>query len=127
MTWEEALEIVVARTGHEPYRTACADSHPGHEAWRARMVEKATGLPPVPAYPPIAVQAGNVAGAVVRVVGTAASGQSVFAPDEEQSRRLTICRGCENFDVGRCRICGCNLALKVWLKTEHCPLEPPKW
>ena len=48
MTWQEALEIVMVRTGHEPYRRLTADDHPDREIWRARMIAKARGAPPPP-------------------------------------------------------------------------------
>jgi hypothetical protein len=45
MDWTEALDIVIARTKHEPYRTLCAEGHPHAETWRERMVAMATGQP----------------------------------------------------------------------------------
>jgi hypothetical protein len=41
MSWEADLELVINRTKHERYRQLCADDHPDHEIWRARMIEKA--------------------------------------------------------------------------------------
>ena len=52
MTWNQALDLVVARTGHEPFRRLCAEDNPDAEqrdAYRALMVELATGEPPAPA------------------------------------------------------------------------------
>lgn len=46
MTWAEALEIVVARTGVGRYRYLCSDEHADHARWRAKVVELATGDPP---------------------------------------------------------------------------------
>ena len=51
MTWQEALEIVVARSNHEPYRKFCADDHEYHQIWRDRMIRMASGMPE-PAPPP---------------------------------------------------------------------------
>jgi hypothetical protein len=59
MTWTEALEVVLARTKHEPYRAKCDESNPSHAIWRDRMIEKATGVPPVVADPPPADQDGD--------------------------------------------------------------------
>ena len=58
MTWESALESIVARTGHLRFRALCADGHPDHPAWRRRVIEMATGNPtppgPAPARPDVA-------------------------------------------------------------------------
>ena len=45
MTWEHALEAVVARTRHERYRALCADAHPDRGAWRAEVVRLAAAGP----------------------------------------------------------------------------------
>lgn len=82
----------------------------------------ALGNTPV-AYPPLAQQAANLGRALW---DWAVSGFSMTSQDE-QARRLEICRGCEQWDGGRCRICGCGLAAKIALKTSHCPLPEPKW
>lgn len=77
-----------------------------------------------PSYPPLAEQAGHLAGAVVRFV---ASGLEVTTA-EERARRSSICVGCEEFvPPGRCRHCGCRLGFKIRIASEHCPLDPPKW
>ena len=58
MDWQEALEIVVGRTGREFYRVACSEDRRDHLAWRAEMIRQATGQPQAPpttlhAVPPI--------------------------------------------------------------------------
>ncbi len=81
---------------------------------------------PAPAeYPSPARQAANLAGSFW---AWATSGFRM-ASHEEQRRRMDICVLCENWDSaqGRCRLCGCYLSAKVSMKTEHCPMEPPKW
>lgn len=78
---------------------------------------------PPPSFPPLAAQAANLAKAAARFV---ASGME-RTTEEERDRRLAICRGCENFADGRCRLCGCSLPHKVAMASEHCPLDPPKW
>lgn len=45
MEWCEALEIVVARTGHERFRALCDPSHPEHELNRVQMIRMAGGTP----------------------------------------------------------------------------------
>ncbi len=45
MTWTEALAIVIDRTHHVRYAVLCADDHPDHATWRARMIAQATGEP----------------------------------------------------------------------------------
>ncbi len=44
---------------------------------------------------------------------------------EEKNRRLEICLSCENYDNGKCKLCGCNLDLKILTETAHCPIN--KW
>lgn len=127
MEWEEALESVIANGGPEKYREYCAESHPRHEDWRAKMIAKAGGEPPV-RYPPIARQAANLAGAVGRVVSAVVNGEPVRVAAEVLERRRAICLTCEFHDRerGRCTKCGCGGA-KLELATEQCPLTPPRW
>lgn len=53
-------------------------------------------------------------------------------PKDVFEKRLSICRGCPNWDqtgfcgVGKCLICGCSVA-KLYLRTSKCPLPEPKW
>jgi Family of unknown function (DUF6171) len=130
MEWTEALTEIINRTGHERYRALCADDHPDREAWRARMLEMATGEPAPPVdYPSRWQMARNLAGAVGRAVSAVAHGETVTVPAEVHEERLAICRGCEQFDPGpaRCRICGCYTNVKLWGAQESCPLPEPKW
>lgn len=124
MDWTEATEIVVARTGYRHYRKLVADDHPQREQWRQRMIAVATGEH-VKA-PPLLTQASNLAGALGRIAVAAATGQTVFVDAAEAARRLDLCRACHHLVNGRCLVCGCN-QLKLQLKTEHCPLDPPRW
>lgn len=44
--------------------------------------------------------------------------------------RIKICRECPRFRMRlgeSCSICGCALNLKLRVKKEHCPADPPKW
>ena len=65
------------------------------------------------------------------MAGWAASGFKLVNRATLQSRR-EICAGCEHFNgeaafgVGSCGKCGCT-SLKLFLATQRCPLNPPKW
>lgn len=72
-------------------------------------------------YPPLAMQAGSLA----RSLWDWAVSGFAMATEAEQSRRLTICHDCPQWDDGRCRICGCYVKVKITMKTEHCPIA--KW
>ncbi len=83
-------------------------------------------------YPSIFHQVMNAAHALGSVAASAVRGEPVSVPREEQARRLAICHACaEWYDPiqDRCRHggCGCFLALKTRIATQHCPLDPPKW
>lgn len=82
-----------------------------------------------PDYVPMVVQAGNVMGAIGRIVADVATGQRVLVDPAEKVRRFEICRACDEFDPekSRCRKCGCYSGFKARLASEHCPLDPPKW
>lgn len=104
----------------EAHPAICARAaDPAEAAFRDRLGRRR----PATAFPPVMEQAGNLAGAVVRFV---AGGLERTAP-EERTRRLAICAGCEQFGDGRCKLCGCKLAAKVAMSSEHCPLDPPRW
>src|ERR1700678_3516231 len=118
MTWQEALEIVVARIRHEKNRLLTGDDHLGRDIWRQRMVEKATGatpgLPPTPVkqqpvYPSALEMASNLVGAAGRFVAAWWKGDQTTVDTKEVARRLTICMSCPKFDSGqmRCTLCGC--------------------
>jgi hypothetical protein len=76
---------------------------------------------PSPSFPPITRQAANLAKAFWDF---AVSGFSMTTP-EERERRMSLCRGCENYHAGRCVLCGCYLSKKLAMRTEHCPIL--KW
>ncbi len=54
MTWECALESVLARTGHERFRQLCSESWPDHAGYRQLMVRMAGGMTVDPALIPLA-------------------------------------------------------------------------
>ncbi len=90
------------------------DHRPGYHDSIADAVRQMADRPP----PPLATQAGNLGAALF---AWAVGGFST-ASAEEQARRLGICRACPQWDGGRCRLCGCYLAAKIRLRTEHCPI-----
>jgi hypothetical protein len=138
VSWQDALEVVVARTKHERYRVLCSGSWPDHESYRQLMIEQATGalapiseFPPGLEYPSVFQQFMNVAGAVGSAVSAAVQGEPISVSPEEQDDRLAICHAClppDGFwDVKqeRCSKCGCFGDWKTWLATQHCPID--KW
>lgn len=128
MDYLSALDIVVARTRHERYRWLCSDDNPNiaqRNSYREFVIREANGGTSV--YPPLREQLGNAASAVGRVAYAMMHGQHIAVDQDEQNRRLAICRDCEFFDAtqGRCMKCGCFGAFKSWLATERCPIG--KW
>lgn len=49
------------------------------------------------------------------------------APSEEYSRRLEICRRCDDLISGTCRKCGCYAELRAAKKNSTCPNAPDRW
>lgn len=45
--------------------------------------------------------------------------------DIEKDRRIEICKTCENYNNGTCKLCGCNMNLKSRINAAHCPIG--KW
>ena len=76
-------------------------------------------------YPPAADQAANLA----RSLWDWATSGLRMASDAEVDRRREICAACPEWDVAarRCRKCGCYTEAKIRMRTEHCPLDPPRW
>lgn len=132
MDWQEAVEVVIERSPgphkHTRWRELCAEDHPDHAIHRARVVALATGESPPADYPSLATMATNLAGAVGRLVRTAAKGEALLVPADVLAERRRICGECPQFDRqrGRCRLCGCGGA-KLHLATEICPDKPPRW
>lgn len=78
-------------------------------------------------YPSAAEQAKSIVSLVQDAIGDVLKGNQLFAPEEEQIRRMEICKSCEYFseeDV-RCRKCGCFLEQKTSLTAAKCPVQ--KW
>lgn len=133
MTDPELIAAIIARTGVQRWRRMLDPADPAYQPGYRRTAlillgrdrPTAEPAPKPPAYPPLARQAMNAAGAVGRVVKAVVKQEPVQASDEEQARRLVICHACEpHYDPAqdRCRKCGCRAAWKARLATEHCPL-----
>ena len=45
------------------------------------------------------------------------------ASDEEYSRRIGICDGCDKLEEGLCRACGCFVELRAAVKYRNCPYD----
>ena len=123
MTWRQALEIEVERTGFAGFRERCAESHPDHQAWRRAMLERVASRAE---YPSLARQARSALAAAGRVVAAVVNGEPIMVPDAVLAERRAICMACEFHDVqqNRCTKCGCG-GLKLELATERCPIG--KW
>jgi hypothetical protein len=54
-------------------------------------------------------------------------GKPVFVSEETQHMRMSICRGCPDFNAGtsQCRRCGCFMSAKTKLRQGSCPIG--KW
>lgn len=130
MDYREALEIVIARTGHERYRALVAEDNPDlfqRDAYREAVIRQAGGQPdpppPRPAGPPLSARIAGLVRAAVHV----ARSRFRRVPRAEFERRRALCHRCEFFDADRvrCLKCGCHLAVKPWAAALHCPIE--KW
>lgn len=75
--------------------------------------------------PHLTEQLANAAGAAVRVVAAAATGEPVLVDQAESDRRLAVCvaNPCGQYLAAerRCGACGCVVGWKSWLATEVCP------
>ena len=49
------------------------------------------------------------------------------APREETSRRLAICRDCDQLRSGLCALCVCYVELRAAKGRMGCPALPPRW
>ena len=78
-------------------------------------------------YPSVGEQAKNIVNLVQDAISDVLKGNQLFASEEEQNRRMEICKACDQFsqeDI-RCRKCGCYLQQKTSLTASKCPLN--KW
>lgn len=47
--------------------------------------------------------------------------------EEVYQQRLDVCRECDNFLVGMCRICGCYVEMRAAMKGKMCPDVSRRW
>jgi hypothetical protein len=80
-----------------------------------------------PQFPSVPQMAKNLGSDIVKNVRSVLAGNPLSADDTEANRRKSICNGCQFFSKGqeRCMKCGCNMAIKVYLKASNCPIG--KW
>lgn len=76
-------------------------------------------------YPPMMTQFANAGKAMLRTIVASVSGESIRVSNEEQDRRMELCRQCEFYvsKQDRCKKCGCKARFKARLTTEHCPID----
>ena len=89
------------------------------------ICERAAAMPATGSYPPIPQQARNLFRTALGWV----RGGFKLAPRKVRRQRLAICEACDKYDQvqKRCRVCGCANSAKVWIASDQCPLNPPKW
>lgn len=107
----------------EELRRLCTLVDPEALGYDPRYLSRLSPDADPPAYPSLARQAVNLAGAVASHV---ASGLAE-ASESEKARRLAVCRACPSFDAteSRCRECGCYMEAKAGWESGTCPLG--KW
>jgi hypothetical protein len=78
-------------------------------------------------YPPPIQMAKNLGSSIINNVISVAKGNSLRVEQEEAQKRLNICKKCDFFNAlqERCGKCGCNMAVKTYLRAERCPIG--KW
>jgi ribosomal protein L32 len=128
MDYIEALSALSEHPHIEQYRAFTADSDSKHEGWRRHVIALAGGKPAPErkqSYPPITTQLGNFWRSMKGFVKSGGK----LAPKAVRAERLRICQGCEHYDTThkRCRKCGCRQSAKVWVASDRCPLDAPKW
>ena len=60
----------------------------------------------------------------VAVVEHVAAGMPM-ATEAPKNARLAVCRACEYYDAGRCRVCTCHMDIKADWAEQGCPIG--KW
>lgn len=78
-------------------------------------------------YPSLDKQAGNFVSLIQDAITDVLKGNQLFVSDDEQKRRMEICKACDHYSAEdvRCRECGCFLKQKTSLNASKCPLN--KW
>jgi hypothetical protein len=78
-------------------------------------------------FPTALEQAKSLAKTLWEAGKSASDGLPIFVPEGVGLGRLTICAGCEEFEVetSRCQKCGCHMKGKARMAVAKCPLG--KW
>jgi hypothetical protein len=78
-------------------------------------------------YPSNFQMAKNLTSSIVENVKSVSQGNNLSISPEVVNQRRSICSSCEFYDKGqqRCFKCGCNMAIKTYLRASSCPLG--KW
>lgn len=124
MTWQEALPVAIARTGHRRLEWLCSEANPDERS-REHQRQFALQIAGQPQYPRLSAQVASLAG---DLWDWAVSGFTI-RPQGDQMRLRAICGACPEWveATRRCRLCGCKTDLAIKLRTKHCPLDPPRW
>jgi hypothetical protein len=69
----------------------------------------------------------NLGSDILKNVKSISQGNPINSDQSEIEKRKNICNSCEFFisDSQRCSKCGCNMAVKTYLKASVCPIG--KW
>jgi hypothetical protein len=85
------------------------------------------GLNKKPQYPSMIQMGKNLGSDIIKNIKSISSGNPLSVSNETLNHRKSICNSCEFFDKGseRCVKCGCDMAIKTYLKASTCPIG--KW
>jgi predicted Zn-ribbon and HTH transcriptional regulator len=80
-----------------------------------------------PNFPSNIQMAKNLGSDIIKNIKSVASGNPLNVPNDVLNNRKSICNSCEFYDKirERCLKCGCNMAVKTYLKASTCPIG--KW
>jgi hypothetical protein len=69
----------------------------------------------------------NLGSDIVKNITSVIQGNPINAETSVIDNRKSICNSCEFFikDLQKCSKCGCNMAIKTYLKASNCPIG--KW
>lgn len=69
----------------------------------------------------------NLGSDIIKNITSVARGNPINAENSEIDKRKSICNSCDFFikDSQKCSRCGCNMAIKTYLKASTCPIG--KW
>lgn len=97
------------------------------EALKKLLLENAKKNANKQVMPSAVDMAKNLAKTAVATVKSVAAGNPLNAPQDLIDNRKNICNSCPAFNKtqNRCTKCGCNMAMKTYIKAASCPLG--KW